>query len=314
MSPMMCVVRRLLPAVMAVTLLASACGSSGAADDSGTGDQHGAGGHDTAQELGEDVPVPTIAIEVTEDPVEGWNLRIHTTDFEIVPENVSTAHVDGEGHMHLYIDGQKVSRVYGGWHHIAPLEPGEHEVRVELSSNNHSALAVGGEIIDAAAVIVAGETDSDAMGHGHDHGATREAIEPLPSLSIEIVDDPAGGWSLHAVPSNFRLAPENASGAHSDGEGHMHLYINGDKVARLYETWFEMPPLPSGVHEIRVDLQSNDHAPMTVNGTIVALDGDAAGFRGRGHDGPSATITAPRPRSRHRRRPCHGGRTDPLRR
>ena len=104
---------------------------------------------------------------------------------------------------------------------------------------------------------------------GHDHVEPREAQEPHPSVTVELVDDPAGGWSLHAVPSNFRLAPENASGGHVDGEGHMHLYINGDKAARVYETWHQMPPLPAGTHEITVALQTNDHAPLTAGGAAV---------------------------------------------
>ena len=237
------------------------------AGTAGDGDHHGGHDHGTAHELAAGVPVPTISIEVAEDPVEGWNLRIRTTDFEIVPENVSTDHVDGEGHMHLYIDGEKVSRIYGEWHHIGALEPGGHEVRVELSSNDHSALAFGGKIIDATATVVAGDAGGHAM--GHDHAEPRAASEPYPAVSVELVDDPAGGWSLHAVPSNFRLAPENASGDHVDGEGHMHLYIDGDKVVRLYERWSQMPRLPVGTHEIRVDLRSNDHVPITVDGIPV---------------------------------------------
>ena len=232
------------------------------ASDNGSHHDHG-----SSVEVAEGAPVPTIAIEVTEDPVEGWNLRVLTTDFKIVPENVSTAPIDGEGHMHLYIDGEKVSRLYGEWHHIGPLAPGEHEVRVELSANDHSAMAVDGEIIDATAVIVAQEMDGHGM--GHHHVEPREAPEPHPSVIAELVDDPAGGWSLHAVPVNFRLAPENASGDHVDGEGHMHLYINGEKVARIYETWYQMPSLPAGTHEITVALQTNDHAPLTAGGSVV---------------------------------------------
>ena len=223
--------------------------------------------HGSSVEVAEGLPVPTIEIDVSEDPVEGWNLRVLTTAFEIVPENVSTAHVDGEGHMHLYIDGEKVSRLYGQWHHIGPLAPGEHEIRVELSANDHSAMAVDGDIIDATTVIVAQEMDGHAM--GHDHVEPREAPEPYPSVTAELVEDPAGGWSLHAVPSNFRLAPENASGDHVDGEGHMHLYINGEKVARVYETWYQVPPLPAGTHQVTVALQTNDHAPLTAGGTAV---------------------------------------------
>ena len=152
-----------------IVLVAAACGGdepapatqdAAAASDmtdmdemAGDGDHHGSHDHGTAHELAAGVPVPTISIEVTEDPVEGWNLRIRTTDFEIVPENISTDHVDGEGHMHLYVNGEKVSRIYGEWHHIGALGAGRFDVRVELSSNNHSALSVDGRIIDASAEI-----------------------------------------------------------------------------------------------------------------------------------------------------------------
>ena len=242
------------------------------ADMADTGqDASGHHDHGTSVEVAEGVPVPTIAIEVTEDPVEGWNLRVRTTDFEIVPENVSTAHVDGEGHMHLYIDGEKVSRIYGEWHHIGALAPGEHEVRVELSSNDHSTLTAGGDIIDATAVIVAAEMGDDAVGRSH--AEPREAQRPRPSITVELVDDPAGGWSLHAVPSNFRLAPENVSTPHVDGEGYMYLYINGEEVARVYETWHQMPPLPAGTHRVTVMLRNNDHAPVTRGGVAIAAFG-----------------------------------------
>ena len=266
--------RSLKAAALVLILVATSCGrddgpaTETASIDDGHEEPGGHHDHSTTHEIPEGVAVPTIAIEVTEDPVEGWNLRIRTTDFEIVPENVSTTHVDGEGHTHLYIDGEKVSRLYGEWHHIGPLAPGEHEVRVELSSNGHSALTVGGHVIDATAIIVAAEMGDDAMDQSH--AEPREAQRPRPSVSVALVDDPAGGWSLHAVPSNFRLAPENASTSHVDGEGHMYLDINGEEVARVYETWYQMPPLPAGTHGITVSLRSNDHAPVTRGGVAIA--------------------------------------------
>ncbi len=233
----------------------------------GMGDGHDHGAHGSLREITDGVAAPTIAIEITEDPVEGWNLRLLTTDFRMAPERVSTAHVDGEGHAHLYIDGVRVSRVYGQWHHIGALAAGDHEVRVELSSNDHSTLAVGGDKIDATTSLRAHELGDQAMGEGQ--AGARPASEPHPSLSLTIVDDPAGGWNINAVPSNFRLAAENASRQHADGEGYMRLLINGESVARIYETWHQMPPLPAGTHEIRVELRSNDHAPITVDGVAV---------------------------------------------
>ena len=111
-----------------------------------------------------------------------------------------------------------------------------------------------------------------ASGHAADHhhgSTTREAVEPYPSVAVRILEDPSGGWLLNTVPTNYRLAPENVSTSHVDGEGHMHLYIDGVKVLRLYAEWHQMPPLTAGTHEIRVELSTNDHATLTRDGTIV---------------------------------------------
>lgn len=116
---------------------------------------------------------------------------------------------------------------------------------------------------------------SHAGGHSHASGqthasSTREATEPYPSVSLRIVDDPAGGWLINSVPTNFRLAPERVSTSHVEGEGHMHLYIDGVKITRLYSEWHQMPPLAAGSHVIRVELSANDHATLTRDG--VAID------------------------------------------
>ena len=48
---------------------------------------------------------------------------------------------------------------------------------------------------------------------GHDHGSDPLEVtwEPVPSLTIEVLEDPKSGWNLHAMPVDFRLAPENVS-------------------------------------------------------------------------------------------------------
>lgn len=121
---------------------------------------------------------------------------------------------------------------------------------------------------DTTTTAPSGHLETD--GGRHTHGAaTTPAVEPYPSVSVRILEDPSGGWLLHSVPANFRLAPENVSTEHIDGEGHMHLYVDGVKIMRLYGEWHQLPPLAAGVHEIRVELSSNDHSAMAINGTIV---------------------------------------------
>lgn len=129
------------------------------------GDDHA--GHGAAMDVSHLSAVPSIELAVTADPMGGWTIHAVPTNHEINPQGASGEHVDGQGHMHLYVDGEKVTRLYGEWHHLADLGPGEHTIRVELSSNDHSALAVDGTIIDASVKI-------DADGHVGGHGSTAE--------------------------------------------------------------------------------------------------------------------------------------------
>ena len=97
--------------------------------------------------------VPRVEIMVMPDPVSGFNLNVMTTDFTFAPRAAGMVHVEGEGHAHVYIDGTKLSRLYGEWMHIASLPSGEVEVEVTLNSNDHRTLSVGGKPISAKAMV-----------------------------------------------------------------------------------------------------------------------------------------------------------------
>lgn len=86
---------------------------------------------------------PTLAMELTNDPASGWNLHIRTAHFRFAPEHASQAHVPGEGHAHVYVNGKKIARQYGAWLHIANLAPGKNVVSVTLNANDHRQLGVG---------------------------------------------------------------------------------------------------------------------------------------------------------------------------
>lgn len=96
---------------------------------------------------------PSVSIAVTEDAKSGWNLQITTENFTFNPENASQDHVEGEGHAHLYVDGAKITRLYGEWYHLPELSPGEREIRVTLNANNHDDLALGEEVISDTVTV-----------------------------------------------------------------------------------------------------------------------------------------------------------------
>jgi hypothetical protein len=167
--------------------------------------------------------------------------------------------------MHIYVDGTKLTRLYGEWFYLDGLTEGEHDVRVELSANSHNPLALDGELIDDEVTIT--------VEHGeHAHGEL-DPIEvesdPPPEVSLEIVDDPMSGWNLHATVENFELSPENASTEHVEGEGHMHIYVNGVKLTRLYSEWYYLGELPLGDVEVRVALSANSHNPLSYEGELI---------------------------------------------
>ena len=92
--------------------------------------------------LAADDAAPTVNIEVLPDPESGWNLHVATTNFRFAPESAGAANAPGEGHAHVYLDGIKLARIYGAWHHLATL-PDNGELTVALTANDHSPLVVG---------------------------------------------------------------------------------------------------------------------------------------------------------------------------
>jgi hypothetical protein len=112
---------------------------------------------------------PTVEVDLLEDPMGGWNLKVDTTNFRWAPENVSTEAIPGEGHGHVFMDGKKVARLYGPWFHISPtsLSKGKHTVTVTLNANDHTAYAVDDvQVTDSVTVDAAGSGDGHA-GHSH---------------------------------------------------------------------------------------------------------------------------------------------------
>ncbi len=306
-------VARLLALLLTITLVAAACGSDdgddttagtsadGAADtpsDTSSSDEaemdemdemamdddeHGHDhdhDHSDVIEVPEGMTIPSIDIRLEPDPKAGVNLFVDVADFEIAPLAASTEAVDGQGHLHLYVDGERIGRFYNTAMHL-DLEPGDHEVTVEISANNHSPYAVDGEPIVATDTITVPEIEG---GHSHGDGETFEATGDAPTLAVEVFEDPKSGWNLQLLTTDFTFAPEAASTEAVEGEGHAHLYIDGVKQGRIYGEWWHLGDLPEGDHEITVELSANDHRPYGVDGEPITATVTVTGTGDDGHD------------------------------
>ncbi len=278
--------RRASATLVAATLLFAACSdddTQSATGDttttsmmSGDGHEHS---HDEGVEIGDGEAVPTVTLTAEPDSVKGVNLRIETTDFTFAPEHASTEHVAGEGHAHVYVDGEKRGRVYGEWYHLDGVDPGEHEISVDLNANSHAPLLVDGEKIEDSVTV-----DVPEPMDGHSHGDGFEAADPVPSVEIEVVEDPMSGYNVHVTTTDFTFTPESVGDEETtSGEGHAHLYVDGQKVGRVYGEWFHLnQDLSAGDHDIRVVLSANDHSDYVSGGdpieatTTVMVDGEDA--------------------------------------
>ena len=150
----------------------------GEADAAAGEDAMGTHGHE------ETVEAPTgmgVALNVHPDSVSGFNIQIVPTAFTFAPGRVNTAHMPGEGHAHLYIDGVKLRRVYGEWEHVDGLSAGMREISVTLNANTHEPYAIDGQPITAAATaqVEGDEPPADTGHHGEDAAPTEITVGTL---------------------------------------------------------------------------------------------------------------------------------------
>jgi hypothetical protein len=115
---------------------------------------------------------------------------------------------------------------------------------------------------------------SASAAHDMESMAPPEPIEwpagrPAPKLVLTATPDSMGGFNVRVRMANFRLAPEHTGGKPTAGEGHLHLYVDGQKLTRLYGPWFYLEGLGQGAHALRVDAMANNHAPYHRGGSPI---------------------------------------------
>lgn len=102
---------------------------------------------------------PQLSLEVNRDSMMPghFNLHIQTENFEFAPESISSEHVPGEGHAHVFVDDVKISRAYGPYYHLPRLDPGEHTITVTLNTNDHQEYATENNFIRATKMVTVSE-------------------------------------------------------------------------------------------------------------------------------------------------------------
>ncbi len=117
--------------------------------------------HDHSRQMdisGDNAPFVDLTVIPLSDG--SYNIRVQTLNFIFAPQNVDQAPVPGEGHAHIYVDGEKIARIYGEWYHMSSLPEGAEMISVSLYANNHQPLAVDG--IPVSDMVILSNLDSDS--------------------------------------------------------------------------------------------------------------------------------------------------------
>lgn len=113
------------------------------------GDPHaGHGGGD-----GVDGADMDVALTVQGDNTNGWTVQASATGFAFVQPGDTPQDSPAEGHGHLYLNGLKLQRYYGGPVQIGALPPGDYVVTLVLNTNTHRPYLRGGAPVMAQARI-----------------------------------------------------------------------------------------------------------------------------------------------------------------
>lgn len=92
----------------------------------------------------------------------------------------------------------------------------------------------------------------------------------VPGVWMEISKDARSGYNIHFITSNFTFTPEKVNTDHVMGEGTLTLFVNGDKVARVYNEWYHLELPEKGTYEIVVTINANTQSEYTIRGTPIS--------------------------------------------
>lgn len=202
------------------------------------------------------VSVSVLAPQITiSAPTDGYNtdsagvyLAYSATDFAIV-NNVDGATAVGEGHVHLMLDGAYYglsTSTTGDW--FLHLDGGPHTLGAMLVNNDHTDLSSGSPLAEVQVIVPDHAADIDiAAAIGTDFDS---ALVPF-----------------EVAVTNLELS-NNVGGAHVEGEGHYHIYLDGVYVNYSASLLDYLHHVAGGTHTLQVVLADNDHAELGARDSI----------------------------------------------
>lgn len=216
-----------------------------------TGSRSGDAGHSDHASGNSAVPPDAVMINV---PIVGRATTLTREDLRV--SQGDTVHLtfssDEPGEVHLH-----------GYDLTAPVSP-DQPGALTFEAATAGAFGINFHIFDAESMSGSDHADD------HDHGESSTIVSEVPiSVSITAEPDGQGGVDVNIATEGFRFAPDLVDQPHASGVGHAHIYLNGVKLGRVFESHYHIADLEPGQNVIRVSLNSNDHSELTYDGAPV---------------------------------------------
>lgn len=122
-----------------------------------------------SQPIPEQAMVPSISFKLMPDMMDGYNLILKTNHFNILPPLMGEADLlekNGaqilQGHAHLYINGEKMMRLYGENIHIPAnwINRGINSITVSVNNHMHGTFTQEDREIQSTLII---DTNADQL-------------------------------------------------------------------------------------------------------------------------------------------------------
>lgn len=216
----------------------------------------GQGHHDHSPAHSDEMaPTDTAASEATDLP----NAEMHDADMSDATES-SSHERPSEGHA----EGGS----HNGGHHGGPHNGGHHGSHDGRHHSGHGGTMASAPWFHHGAIEV---SDVFQLSMANADKTVLEMSEMMmPSVMVMIHPDAVNGWNIEVQTEHFTFSGEQVNQANQPNIGHGHLYVNGEKVARLYGNWFYLEHLESGSNDITVSLHANGHEVWTHEGDAIA--------------------------------------------
>ncbi|WP_216830899.1 hypothetical protein [Alkalihalobacterium elongatum] len=114
-------------------------------------------------------------------------------------------------------------------------------------------------LLGSVGQVVADELDEVQIIPMHGNGIVQVSVSKEKRMLTVNHEVKGSDVYVECIIDQFTFAKEKAGKNHVDGEGHVHLFVDGQRVDSIYQAAFIIKGLPSGEHTIKIELVKNNY-------------------------------------------------------